>query len=339
MISTSRMLGFTLISICCIAEGNAQSPLYSQGLAAYREGQWNHAIVLMTQVEAESPGMTDALLYAGKSYLELNHLQNAETSLAKFVRMQPASADALYTLGLVQQRENKPRESLFTLTEAAKLRTPTSEELRIAGLDYVLLNDYPDAIHWLEKAVTFNERNVEAWYSLGRCDYAQSRFSDAEKAFDRVLALDPQHTRAAENLGLVYSALNRPADAEKSFRSAIALAERDKAGNEWPYLDYGSFLLDQDRSREAIPLLKRAVEQNPQCTACQEKLGRAFSASGNLQEGVHQLEEAVTLNEDDPHLHYELGLACRKAGLEAQAKKELEQSAKLYGAKSANEPK
>jgi len=47
----------------------------------------------------------------------------------------------------------------------------------------------------------------------------------------------------------------------------------------------------------------------------------------------------VALNKDDARLHYELGLAYRKAGLQEQARKELELSSKLYGTKAAGEPK
>ena len=339
MIGSCRFWGLTLLALLPNTLGQAQSALYSQGLAAYNAKQWNQAAVLMAQAEAESPGLTDALLYTGKSYLELNRLEDAVKSLTEFIRTRPRSADALYTLGLAQQRENKPSESLATFTRAARLRIPRSEELRIVGLDYVLLDDYPDAIHWLEKAVASDGSNAEAWYSLGRCDYAQSRFEDAEKAFERVLALKPEHMKAAENLGLAYSAMNRQDDAERSFRLAITLAKQKGSKDEWPYLDYGSFLEDQRRSQEAIPLLEQSIELNPQCTACHEKLGRALSDAGRLQDSVREIEQAVALNKDDPRLHWELGLAYRKTGLKEQAKKELELSKKLYGTKATGEPK
>ncbi|RSL19135.1 Flp pilus assembly protein TadD [Edaphobacter aggregans] len=328
-----------LLPLLWHAMGQAQSALYSQGLAAYNARQWAQAAVLMTQAEANSPGVTDALLYTGKSYLQLNRLVDAEKSLAEFIRTHPTSADALYALGLAQQRENKPRESLATFTRAAKLRIPRSEELRIVGLDYVLLGEYPDAIHWLEKAVAFDGNNTEAWYSLGRCDYTQSRFNEAEKAFERVLALEPEHMKAAENLGLTYSAMNRLDDAERSFRLAVTLAKQKGSKDEWPYLDYGSFLEDQHRSQEAIPLLEQSVKLNPQCTACHEKLGRALGDAGKPQDGVRELEQAVALNKNDARLHWELGLAYRKAGMQVEARKELELSRRLYGIKATGEPK
>lgn len=293
----------------------------------------------MNEAEAAAPGSTDALLFAGKALVRLNRLPEADKALTSFTERHPDSADGIYTLGLVQQRENKPRESLTTFTRAAKLRTPTSQQLDVVGLDYVLLDDYPDAIHWLEKAVEFDPNNAEAWYSLGRCHYTQSRFHDAEKAFEKVLTLDPGNMKAAENLGLVYSAENRLDDADRSFQKSITLARKNASTDEWPYLDYGSFLLDQDRAKEAVPLLEQAVTLNSKCAQCHEKLGRALAASGNLQEGIKQLEQAVSLNANDARLHYELGLAYRKDGQQERAKEELALSEKLYGTKTAGDRK
>ncbi len=330
-----RRLCFIIAFLLCLP-AYAQDTLYAKGRAAFDTSQWNEAASLMAQAEAASPGTTDALLYEAKALLYLGRLAEAEKTLNSYLTRHPGSADALYALGLVQQRENHPRDSLATMTHAAQLRTPASEDLRIVGLDYVLLNDYPDAIHWLEKAVEFDSKNTEAWYALGRADYTQSRFHDAEHAFQQALLLDPEHIRATENLGLVYSAENRLPDADETFRKAVMLAEKDGHTDEWPYLNYGSFLLDQGRASEAIPLLERATSINPKCAACFEKLGRALSATGKLQEGVEHLEKAVSLDPKDAHLHYELGLALRKAGMNDRARAEMAIAQKQYGTKTAD---
>jgi Flp pilus assembly protein TadD len=333
------ILAYALLSCAVPAVAHAQDTLYAQGRAAIDTHRWEEAASLMAQAEAASPGTTDALLFEGSALLHLNRLPEADKALTDYVAHHSDSAAALYTLGLVQQRENKPRESLATLTHAAQVRPPTSEELRIVGFDYVLLDDYTDAIHWLEKSVAFDERNTEAWYALARAYYTQSRFRDAETAFQKTLTLDPKNEKAIENLGLVYYAENRLVDAEKAFRSAVALAHDNPHSDEWPYLNYGSFLLDQDRAQEAVPLLRQAVIVNPKSAACQEKLGRALNATGDGKEGIAHLEEAVSLSPNDAHLHYELGLAYRKAGMQDRAREQLALSGKLYGTKTAGEPK
>lgn len=328
--------GVLALSLFVLARAQTPSP-YDQGKVAFDAHRWEEAASLMARAAAEVPG-SDALLYQGKALANLDRFAQAEAVLTRYSKLHPDSAEALFMLGFVQHRENKPRESLTTYTAAAKLSTPRSDDLKIVGLDYVLLDDYPDAIRWLEKAVQFEPGNASAWYSLGRCYYTQSSFGQAEEAFQKVLALDPNDAKAAENLALAFDAENRTADADRAFAKSVALATDASNTDEWPYLNYGSFLLDHDRAAAAVPLLQKAVAIAPKCVACHEKLGRALTATGSTQAGIAELEHAATLNPGEAKLHYELGLAYRSAGMPDRAKAEFATSQKLYGTKSAKEP-
>ncbi len=329
----------SLLILLSSAFALGQSDLYKQGRIAYDTHDWEAAIRLMKEADQAAPGKTDALILAAKASVNLNKLAEADKFLKTYLTYHPDAADALYLLGTIRQREDKPRESLATLNRAAKLQTPNSEQLRIVALDYVLLDDYPDAIQWLQRAVQMDEGNAKAWYSLGRCYYTQSRFTEAEHAFKKTLSLDPGNLKAIENLGLVYDAENKPNDADASFKAAVTLANHATQTDEWPYLDYGSFLLNQSRSQEAIPLLEQAARINPNCAACHEKLGRALESTGQTDQAITQLERAVTLSDKDPHLHYELGLAYRKAGNKERAEAEMALSQKLYGTKTPTSQK
>src|SRR5258708_37380269 len=95
-------------------------------------------------------------------------------------------------------------------TKGAEIRTPTGDDLKIVGLNYVLLNDYPDAIKWLEKAVEAEPKNKEAWYFLGRAYYTNSRVPEARKASLPELSLDPRDAKADSNLGLILASAGQP---------------------------------------------------------------------------------------------------------------------------------
>ena len=201
-------------------------------------------------------------------------LAQRESDLRAAIAAQPNSAELFYALALVLRQEAKPKESLETYTESARLRKPTADELRSVALDYVLLNDFEDAIHWLELASQMEPQNVDALYALGRCYYSKDRFMDATKIFEHVLTIAPQHLKAEENLGLAYAALNRTEKAEEALRKAAGWAN-EAGSDEWPFLDLGGFLVDQGRMDEAIKPLQIAAHINPDSPSCHEKLGRA----------------------------------------------------------------
>jgi tetratricopeptide (TPR) repeat protein len=254
----------------------------------------------------------------------------AESGLRHDLTSQPNSAPTLYKLGLVLRQENKPKDSLEIYTRAAQVAKPDGEQLRSVALDYVLLDDYDDAIHWLRIAEGLEPKNVDVLYSLGRCFYSQDRFPEAEALLLRVLALRPNHLKAEENLGLIYGYTSRPEKAEAALRKAVALAG-DESTDEWPFLDLAGFLLDQNRAAEAVPLLQRATIIAPKSAVCHEKLGRSLLASGDATAGIKELEAAAELDPKNPKLHFELGMAYRSSGAVEKARAEFALSQSLYG--------
>jgi Flp pilus assembly protein TadD len=260
-------------------------------------------------------------------------LGRKEADLRTALQQEPESAGLLYALALVLRQEGKARESLDTYTQGARKMKPTAEELRSVALDYVLLNDYDDAIHWLEVAAQIDPTDTKILYSLGRCYYSRDRYLDAGKMYERILVIEPRNLKAEENLGLVYDATNDSEKAEEALRTAASWAEKN-GKDEWPFLDLGSFLLDHDRSKEALDPLRIAVGIRPLCAQCHEKLGRALVETHDSAAGIAELQEATKLDPKDPKAHYELGRVLRQVGQIERAQEEIAISQKLYAAHS-----
>ena len=326
--------GALALAACLASRAQSQSA-YDRAQAAFAAHRFAEAAPLFAEAESENPGKTDALLMEGKSLANAGQFVQADTELRSFAAAHPDSADVLYMLGYVLNREDKPADSLKTYTQAAKLATPKSDDLKVVAMDYVLLNDYDDAIRWMKRAVAFDPANEQAWYGLGRCLYTQSEFTEAQQAFQQALALDGRDVKAEANLGLAYEMANQPEKAEVAYKAAVRLADADPQTDEWPYLDYASFLLEHNRPADAISLLERAVTVAPRCAECHGKLGRALAESGQAKHGVEELRAAVALSPKDPKLHFDLGRAYRAAGDMEQARAELALSAKLYGSKDS----
>src|SRR6266478_6341231 len=199
-----RVLASLLVACVCAVVSSAQtSGDLALGLSEFSKGNFTSAAELFARAEEAAPGTTDALLYASKAYIHLEQFTAAEGALRRYLLAHNAPGDALYLLGYVLHREGKAAESLETYTKAAQLRTPIGDDLKIVGLNYVLLNDYPDAIKWLEKAVETEPKNKEAWYFLGRAYYTKSNMREARKAYLTALQLDPRDAKAENNLGLI----------------------------------------------------------------------------------------------------------------------------------------
>jgi tetratricopeptide (TPR) repeat protein len=326
--------------------GSAQSSsaqisgAFDRGMAEFRAGNYSSAAVLFADAENASPGTTDALLYQAKSLVHLQDFAGAERALRGHVASHPDSSDALYMLGFVLNRQNRPAESLVSYTKAAAIAHPMADDLKIVGLDYALLDDYADAIKWLEKAVALDGHNKDAWYYLGRAYYTKSRLIEARKAFLRVLDLDPRDSKAENSLGLIFESSAQPEAAIEAYRNAIAWQEQSPHPSEQPYVNLGNLLMELGRTTEAIEPLAKAAVLAPGNAFCRLKLGIAYLRARQLDGAQRELEKATQLEPDNAAAHYQLGKLYKAIHALDRAKAEFDRTAELQSraASSTSEP-
>ena len=335
------LLLLLLLPFRCFAQTENE---YARGVAAFRAGDYAVAASLFAVAETSAPGTTDALIYEAKSLVHLQNLSAAEGALRHYLALHANSDEALYLLGFVLHRENNASESLEIYTRAAALKTPTGEDLKIVGLDYVLLNDYSDAIKWLEKAVELDPKNKDAWYYLGRAYYSRSLLPESRKAFRAVLNLDPRDARAENNLGLILESEAKPDEALDAYRRAIEWQEAGSHQSEQPYLNLGNLLLELDRAGEALAPLEKAVELGATNASCHLKLGTAYLRMIRMPEAQRELEKAERLEPENAAIHYQLARCYKqahqmeKARIEFQRTEELQNRAAGTGPRRPREP-
>ncbi|HET6180447.1 MAG TPA: tetratricopeptide repeat protein [Candidatus Sulfotelmatobacter sp.] len=302
----------------------------------FHERQWSEAAAAFEQCEVANPGKTDALLYRGKSLVNLRKFAEAATDLQTFALSHPQSDDAAYLLAYVSFRQEKPRESLDLFSKAAKLKPPAANDLMIIALDYVLLNDYTQAANYLESSLKINPDDVEARYHLGRVRYQQNQFDAAITAFQDVINRDPRNMKAYDNLGLSLEAKNQVEGAMAAYRKAIELDEASSSHSEQPYLNLGSLLTKSNMLPNGISLLTRASEIAPREFKVHYELAKAYFDSRELDRARQHAEQAVQLNSADSSSHYLLGRIYQRLNRKDQAAEQFRLTAALIHEKNTS---
>lgn len=339
--STINFKAHLLLLLVCWACGcvAAQSSIdFDRALAEFRSGNYAQAATMFATVESAVPGTTDALLYRAKSLVHLEDFAAADQALRTYLQSHRNSSDALYMLGFVLNRQNRAADSLSIYTQAAAINSPTSDDLKIVGLDYVLLNDYPAAIKWLKKAVAFDSKNKDAWYYLGRAYYTRSQLNEARNAFLTVLDLDPRNAKAENNLGLIFESDAKPFAAIEAFQNAIAWQENESHKSEQPYANLGSLLIEQGNVKEAIDPLEKAVKLAPENAYCHLRLGTAYLRTGEFERAQRELEKSIQIDPDDPTAHYQLGRLFKEIHAPERAKVEFQRTEELQRRSAASTP-
>jgi tetratricopeptide (TPR) repeat protein len=327
-----------LVAMIFPLEISAQSAACPAAMEMFRQRRWADAAAGFEQCEKQDPGKSDALLYRGKALVNLRQFESAANALRNYTNSNPRSADAAYLLAFIAFREDKPAESLRLFSDAAKLNPPTANDLTIAALDYVLLNQCSDAAHYLELALKMNPDDVEARYHLGRVRYQQNQFDLAIAAFQEVIKRDPRSVKALDNLGLTLEAKNQVEAATAAYKRAIEFDEAAASHSDQPYLNLGTLLSKSNRIDEAIPLLSRAAEIAPGEFKVHYQLAKAYFDSSQWEPARQQAEAAVKLSPKDSSCHYLLGRVYQRLGRKELANQEFRATAELIRDKSANSP-
>lgn len=291
------------------------------------KGQLNDAEIIVRQDLKIAPDSAAAHFLLG--YILYREIQ----AQAKQVDPNPNAIYAAPKKSLVELSEKNAKESLAEFTAGARYRTPSAFDLKIVAIDYILLGDSIDADKWLTRSLQLNPTDSDGWYQLGRTKYNENRFTEAIDAFKKCLAIDATNIKAEENLGLSYAGLGDDLDATKAYQTAIDWQTTSGTKDVETYLAFGTLLLDENRPKDAIPLLIQATEIAPSVFQGHELLGKAYLQTHELLKAQKELEEAVNLSPDTARLHYILGQVYRKEGLMAKAKAEFDRCAALQGAR------
>ena len=277
-------------------------------------------------------GGPSASLDHAQSLAQAGSFMEAEIAVRQCLAQNDSSAEAHFLLGYILFKTAKPKDSLAEYTAGAKFKNPGAPELKVVALDYVLLEDYPDAEHWLKASIARNALDVESWYYLGRAQYNENHFADAQQSFEHCLSLDSHHVKAETNLGLVFEALRRTEEARAAYLLAISWQQASSSKTAEPYIDLGNLLLGQNQNEQAVTYLLQAVQVSPDEVRARERLGNAYFRLNDWKNAQLHLEKAETLAPNLAAIHYVLGQVYRKQGLTEKAHHEFVRATELNAA-------
>jgi tetratricopeptide (TPR) repeat protein/predicted Ser/Thr protein kinase len=194
----------------------------------------------------------------------------------------------------------------------------------------------------------YASRNPEAYeaYVAGLRDFADYRYSEAEKAFTRALKFAPDYTMARYRLAHVLAVIGKQTEAMQDIRQALAECSRlpdleqryIRAGEAYfssrfedaikdyrdlivayPYElearhSLASALMNSGRPKEALEPLKFMAQIEPETHSTWSMIGQAYLESRNVNEAVTAFRRYVELEPDSANAHATMADAYRAQG-------------------------
>ena len=141
------------------------------------------------------------------------------------------------------------------------------------------------------------------------------RHAEAATAWQNALRLAPNHPEFERELAAAWMNAKQYADAQKLTDTLLA---REPNAPDLNHLQ-GDLFLAQQLAEQAIPFLKKAIQQDPRLLPAQASLARALLQSGRAAEALPHVTAALPLDTDGS-LHFQLARAYQSSGQAEAAK-------------------
>eukprot|EP00048_Salpingoeca_helianthica_P005416 m.87634 g.87634 ORF g.87634 m.87634 type:complete len:520 (-) comp13591_c1_seq1:27-1586(-) len=306
---------------------------------------------------AKEPTNIKYHLRAGRCYLSLWRISDAQRHFSAALEIDPANADAIKENQALQEllRIEKSVEAAFTdkqfnnaisLLERALVQVPGADALRLRQVDaYLRMKNLDQAEQLVTSLLRANRNNVGALYWRGIILQRRGEIESAIKHFQNALVFDPDHEGAARSLKVARQMVKFKTEGGNHFREnrldeALAAylksLELDPANDAWNSVLYFNCAIVRAKKGETEAAIK-------DCTAAIDldaRYVKALTKRAQLYMLVEKYDEAAsdysTLKDLEPS-NREFRTALKNAQLEAKKAKRVDYYKVLEIPKDADE--
>jgi tetratricopeptide (TPR) repeat protein len=232
--------------------------LYSDGVSAYRAGDKERAVRLLTEAVRQNPNLAMAHSILGDIYKESGDYNNAATQYESLTKLDPYAADNHHRLAVSYHFLNRLRDAAASYLRAIKLDPRDWRSCMNLGLVYMSLGDNNAAVEYCQRAANLNPLAAVAHANLGVAFDARGNVAEAEAAYRKSLTIDPTQTGPAMNLARNLQYRGRTQEAvtvlENLTRAADSAAVRRR---------YGDALASAGREADALREYRQSLKLDP----------------------------------------------------------------------------
>jgi tetratricopeptide (TPR) repeat protein len=258
----------------------------------------------------------------GISYSKIGKITEATMELNAAIRLSRNYLEPHFHLAFLYASQSKNEEAIEeSMIVLEKSPGEPNINLLLAEI-YVSMDEFDRAIA-RSKTVLKNpnlDKNIlaEAYYRLaaaykgkGENELADLYFKNSIEMYEDILNKDNSNAGIHYDLAMVYDAKGDLRRAEHHLRRHIELDPNEP--NAHNFLGY-AFVEHNMNLEEALALIQKAVELQPENGAFRDSLGWAYFKLGNLERAIDELEKAAELIPNDSEIREHLGEVYLKKG-------------------------
>ncbi len=301
------------------------------------KGHAQEALVQLDALAAQPAPPPGVQTLRGLAFYDENRMPQADTAFAAALSADPTDQEAAEMRGLTLFRMGKPADAIPLLEGAAAVKTdkPAQDKADphyVLALCYIDTRRYDDARHAFAAQYNFPPDSAAAYLLAARMLLRREYLPVAQEFAQKALALDPQ-------LPLAHALLGEIALAGNHLDEAIAQFTQEQQRNPLEPSIYDRLGDAYSRSGDypaAVAALQRAVLLEPHATGPYILLGKVMLKRQDAVGAATYLERAKSMDPANYMTRNLLSQAYRAMGRRDEAAQELQAAEQIQ---SANEPK
>ncbi|MFT4111689.1 tetratricopeptide repeat protein [Silvibacterium sp.] len=316
---------------------------FQEGLLDDTLGRFDEAIAIFEKLTADSehtsgqysePEKNNHALFLERLaiiYGEANQTEKAAATWQKLADLGTAFSDQAYESEVDAYRDGHEYDKATQVARDAVAKDPSNRARKLMLATQLADNGKADEGITLAKSLLSKQpSDLEVYRALATIYTRLRKWKDAAQAIDEAeqLSTKPDDKLYVHFLrGVLYERQKQFAPAEAEFRQVLVIDPKNSMT-----LNYlGYMLADHDmKLDEALSMIQKAVELDPQNYAYLDSLGWAYFKLGKYNQAEDDLRRAVSRNATDATVHDHLGELYEKTGRLKLAASQWEESLNDY---------
>lgn len=232
-------------------------------------------------------------------YFEENNIDAVIEQAINLLRIEPNDAVTHFILGVIYKKKGMFDEALKELKTAIDLEKNMSQGYIQLAYIYLHQKKTEEAVNILNKSMNLpsSKQTMEIPLLLGMIYLQNKQYEKAIEVYRRILWHSPDNQEAWYQMGIANERLEHIDKSAGCFYKCIKI--NPKHANAYNYIGY-MYAEKKIRLDDAVRLIHKALEIEPENGAFLDSLGWAYYQQNNMDDALKNLEHAYKLMRDDP---------------------------------------
>lgn len=364
-------LAVTLTLASSVIPAQTASVAHNDRDAAFsleQEGKFSEAETAWRAIAKAQPSDGEAYAHLGFLEARQEHYKEAILLYRKALALNPAMPGLRLNLGLAQFKAGEFKDAIQTFTPLLKSEPVASPEAQrltaLLGIAHYGAGEYAAAVSYLKTAAVNDPQNLQFRLLLAHSCLQSRQFQCVLDTYREILTLNAESAEADMLAGEALDEMHNVGGAIEQFRAAVKADPRE------PNVHFGlgyllwtqnqfeeaaqefeaelinvanhpqalAFLADSymqlNRSGEAMPLIQKALEIDPNFARAHLDLGILYVDAGRQEDAIREFRLAAKLTPEDPSPHWRLARLYQSMGRKEEAATEFQTTNSLHKAEN-----